>query len=441
MIKWVVYISLLCFAHYANGQWDHLTGFNSGNDTLNIQDFHFFNANEGIVVCSKSTENPNLLWGYVLKTTDGGNNWDTLRIMQDTVPVSLKFTSETVGHMLCKIPQHTEIRTFSTSDSGLNWTAKGLVINANPPYQDIEFYNDSVGVYSTNGFSAITNNGGVSWNLLNNVGSDNIILRNNFIILASGNGYGVSYDTLNSYSIGAIFESGSINSCDVAINNEDTTILVSALGGPGSEFGYPFFNYGMLAIGDFHKSQYDFFHFPEHRTRIVTFINGVIYVGCANLMSNGRRILKSIDGGSTWWSQEIIDMDLEDWLGVRLLKCLDNETCFAAQGKSLYKTTNGGGPLLEQVGQLVYSTPQEEEEENPDTAFLLYPNPFTNQLKIESDQEILTIQITDLNGKLVYSGTHNTKIVTLETASLSNAVYIITIEKAEETIRRKVVKW
>ena len=438
MMKWILYLSLFFSAHCSYSQWEHLASFNAGNDTINIMDFHFFNADEGLVFCSKTTTNPNHLWGYVMKTMDGGVSWDTLRVMQDTIPVSVQFTSEVVGHLLCKIPQHTDIRTFSTSDAGLNWTAKSLIVNANPLYQDIHFYNDTIGIYSTNGYSAITHDGGDSWDSLNNVGGGIISVTDGYVLLGSGSGFIYSYDTLHNYNSRSIISSASINEQDVLISSSDTTLFFSANGNNGNSLGYPHFNYGILV--NYNKNSEDIIivHFPEKYTRQIYSNGGYLLAGCIDLTGQGEQILKSIDNGQTWYTQEIIESNLIYSLGIQLIQCVNDTTCFATDRDRIYKTTNGGGPLIEQVGHQVFLGTDENVKQPSNLS--IYPNPTNNQVSISSSQTIQKVSIVDLNGRLVYSANPNGLKTTIQVGSLSRGVYVVHVQTTEAIFRRKIVK-
>lgn len=413
----------------------------SGNDTLNIKDFHFFDNDEGILLGRRNgnVNRPNR--AYVLRTTDGGMTWDTIQTYTDTVLLNLDFPSQTVGYISAVYPSSpvATIEIFKSTDGGLSWIElPNNGIDQTHMVHTMHFYDEEVGIVSRSGYSWITYDGGDSWDSLNNIGSENLIIHDTFILLADGNGYGVSYDTLNTYSIGSIFENGSINSCDLSISNGDTTLIVAALGGPGSEFDYPFTNYGMIGIGEFHTEQYDFYHFPEHRIRIVKFTDGEIYVGCTDLFGNERHILKSEDGGNTWWTQEIINLNEAAWLGIENIQCLDSDTCIAGDGYSLYKTANGGGPLLEQVGHQVFLGTDENVKQPYNLS--IYPNPTTNQISISANQIIQEINIVDLNGRLVYSESTNGLNTTIQVGTLSTGVYVVHVKTKEGSIRRKIVK-
>jgi hypothetical protein len=438
MMKWIIHISFLFSVHCSYSQWEHLTSFNSGSDTLNIKDFHFFNVDEGILFCSKSTENPNHLWGYILKTIDGGASWDTLRIMKDTVPISVQFTSEVVGHLLCKIPQHTEIRTLSTSDAGINWTAKSLILNANPPYQDINFYNDTIGIYSTSGFSAITHDGGDSWELLNNVGGGLLNIADGFVLLGSGSGFIYSYDTLHNYSSNSIISSASMNGQDLSITSSDTTLFFSANGNNGFSLDYPHFNYGILVNYNKNSEDITVVHFPEKYTRQIYSNGDYLLAGCMDLTGQGEQILKSIDNGQTWYTQEIIESNLIYSLGIQIIQCINDTTCFATDRDRIYKTTNGGGPLLEQVGHQVYLGTDENVKEQH--GLTIYPNPATDHLNIRASQPIQEITIVDLNGRLVYSEKTSDLNTTIQVGMLSTGVYMVHVQTEQDTFRRKIVK-
>jgi hypothetical protein len=70
------------------------------------------------------------------------------------------------------------------------------------------------------------------------------------------------------------------------------------------------------------------------------------------------------------------------------------------------------------------------------TGVMVYPNPVQNMLNIASNGTILSVTITDANGKVVFNG--NTKSVDI--TGLSRGVYFVSVVTAQGTSNTKFVK-
>ncbi|WP_276977591.1 T9SS type A sorting domain-containing protein [Flavobacterium filum] len=70
----------------------------------------------------------------------------------------------------------------------------------------------------------------------------------------------------------------------------------------------------------------------------------------------------------------------------------------------------------------------------------VYPNPFTNELYIKSDEPITSIQLFDLQGRLVIREVDvNYLDVTIPTTNLSGGVYILQLHSKHKELKRKVI--
>lgn len=79
-------------------------------------------------------------------------------------------------------------------------------------------------------------------------------------------------------------------------------------------------------------------------------------------------------------------------------------------------------------------------EEFLENDIIIYPNPSTTHINIDSETTINSVYLININGRVVYSEERNSKTKSINTTSLSGGVYIIQVETAGETIRRKIVK-
>jgi hypothetical protein len=70
-----------------------------------------------------------------------------------------------------------------------------------------------------------------------------------------------------------------------------------------------------------------------------------------------------------------------------------------------------------------------------------YPNPFTNNLNIQSDEDIKTVQVMDITGETacMYSNVNSSNLL-IPTDQLKQGIYIIVIQTATHTKTLKVIK-
>ncbi|MGE0561410.1 MAG: T9SS type A sorting domain-containing protein [Flavobacteriales bacterium] len=77
-----------------------------------------------------------------------------------------------------------------------------------------------------------------------------------------------------------------------------------------------------------------------------------------------------------------------------------------------------------------------------DSKFVVYPNPFSGVINVESinSSEELDISIFNTLGKLIYSQEHTEKITTIDMNNQPNGIYFIQINNSKQTITKKIIK-
>lgn len=70
----------------------------------------------------------------------------------------------------------------------------------------------------------------------------------------------------------------------------------------------------------------------------------------------------------------------------------------------------------------------------------VYPNPVTDEFKISSDYKIESIELFDMNGKLIRTALVNTNISVQDVHSLNKGTYIVRIRTDKGTVVQKIVK-
>jgi hypothetical protein len=72
-------------------------------------------------------------------------------------------------------------------------------------------------------------------------------------------------------------------------------------------------------------------------------------------------------------------------------------------------------------------------------AVSVYPNPTHSQLTIEADNDIQSIELTDVIGRVIIKKITEAKTITLPVSQLSKGVYLVTIESSGNTVVKKIV--
>ncbi|MCX6159918.1 MAG: T9SS type A sorting domain-containing protein, partial [Ignavibacteriae bacterium] len=350
------------------GQWVQQTLPVSGQ----IYDIAFFDANTGLVSMYNSSNNT----PYVLRTTNGGNNWISI---SNAVIYKLKIIdSQTVYGNGIRIGGPYKI--YRTFDRGINWDSvaeyTGYLV-----YTDISFINQNTGWIS--GFDGNINriykttNGGVNiFSISSNTGFGDLFFLKQPV---NGEYYGWNvtsgylFQTTNSGVNWTSVNNGVGNIGQVFFLNKDTGWCTA-----GYSSTYITTNGGINWIVQFYNSN----------------SGGEIYF--ANYRKGwqgGYQMFATTDGGTTWGTQnsplytntQIAFVDtLTGWTG----------TVYLA------KTTNGGG-LITYIGldSNNVSVPRSY------TLKQNYPNPFNPQTTIEfsiKENSSVNLIIYDITGKEIF---------------------------------------
>jgi len=109
---------------------------------------------------------------------------------------------------------------------------------------------------------------------------------------------------------------------------------------------------------------------------------------------------------------------------------------YAASGKVIYKTTNGGGPLLEPIESIVLSV------ENPFSRleFNIFPNPSSGIVTLEFEKPVNRLTVFDALGRLVYqeNSQYQTQLQ-IDLGHLPEGLYLVQVEGDGVVGSRKVV--
>ncbi len=146
--------------------------------------------------------------------------------------------------------------------------------------------------------------------------------------------------------------------------------------------------------------------------------------------------MKSIDGGGSWYKQDLVE---PGYYGTMQIFCPNDSVCYAVGGINgrIYKTSNGGGPLLEEVEQIVLSVKEIDDDLN----FSISPNPTKNWVTISSDKEkIKEVKVFDMQGKQIVSVYPNDFNATIDLSKFKSGIYLVQIMAGDKIRTGKVLK-
>ncbi len=68
------------------------------------------------------------------------------------------------------------------------------------------------------------------------------------------------------------------------------------------------------------------------------------------------------------------------------------------------------------------------------------PNPFSNEIKVISNQNIYAVEVIDMTGKVCFSSNPNSLTYSFKLDNMNNGIYFIRINNGEQTISKRIVK-
>src|SRR5690606_19687476 len=162
---------------------------------------------------------------------------------------------------------------------------------------------------------------------------------------------------------------------------KDHRFISSAIGSDGQALGYPNNSFGIITRGNVISQEWNISYFPFlsrvfdlswPSENIIYAVHNLYYTESPEEI---KFFMKSVDGGETWYRQETTE---PYYYGTQDIFCPSDSVCYAVGGNNayIYKTTNGGGPLLDEVEQIVLSVKEIDDDLN----FSIAPNPTSGQV-------------------------------------------------------------
>ncbi len=405
--KLIFFIFILTSFH-CKAQWNAVYE----KDSTVFLGMHFTSDSIGYVVGYR-INSLNYSIGQILKTTDGGNHWSKIyesNVPQTTNPASFAdfacvyFPTPNIGYVG---GDYSII--LKTTDAGQTWTAQSVP----------EIFFDTRMIYCTDSLTCFagkaymfkTFDGGLNWVVDSNASP---ILDVSFP--SPNRGYGIWANTIDGGNnwIEPQFPPTGLTpdyNCIHFVNDS-----LGWLGGMGSQ-GSPHFNYGKIAK----STDYGFswietnFQYEMLDIRDIVFINDTVGWACgAGQSGNSRQIIKTIDGGLNWHKQFL--NYTTNYSAVTQMQCLNDTLCYAVSGWQIFKTTNGGGPMIG-LG---------ENEKERSNKFEIYPNPALDRLFINGNYGNCSLLIINAQGQELksYSRIDNFGI---DISYLANGFYLYVI--------------
>ena len=352
--------------------------------------------NDSVGFAAATTANPNSIFRtYIFKTEDYWNSFDTIYEIDNLINSTqdliqdVFFLNDTLGWAVGRLPF-----TLKTTDGGQQWMELYHTPALN--HNEVVFLDSLYGLRIPNGTGqtyAITNDGGVSWRV-DTLGYDtrdvtlfdscHFYLNNDGAILKREN----CIDEIIPFP--TLYSNPRRTGTSIHIINDSLWIL-GALGNYFADY------FSSILRSNDAGNTWQITDFPfGGGMACFEFINDSVgYAGTGGSI-NHTGFLKTLDAGITWYEQQSPLDILGYHIGALDIECADNY-CYALNGFSILRTSNGGGPL----GQAW--TGQVEEEAKPENTMTLFPNPAQNEFHLNGLEAHRKYQVDvfDLAGKMI----------------------------------------
>lgn len=387
--------SYAAYIHKTTDGGDHWTQLGNLGTTNTMWDVYFVNENVGFITAMGGSR--------LYKTTDGGANWSVQWIGSTNGTLCITFVTDSIGYVC----GHGGLL-YKTIDQGNNWTK--LSPGTSIDLKELYFINDSVGWVS--GYNAsdvyFTYDGGNTW-------STSTIPTSAYLISPAhlvNRSYGFALATYSANG-SIIFRYGKYYSCyEVDIvracksyqwmdgkryneNNDSATYTVTT-------------DYDKLFA-----------------------LNLTIDTANIDVTVNNTSLTANAVNASFKW-----------------LDCNNNSSFLVGATNSIYTPTSNGSYAVEVTQNGCIDTsdcinvnlPTGVENLNSQNLFSVYPNPFKDQLTVETPKTAVII-IKDITGIVVYKNHLNSGKTSIDMPYLVSGLYLITITNEEYFITEKYIKY
>lgn len=416
MKKLTLFAAILMLSNMLSAQWIQLQNpYPNSNDTL--REIYFIDQDHGFLGGSYSEE------GHLMGTVDGGNNWTYEFGWVFLYPISITFSDQNNGWLLCS-----DNAVWHTSDGGFNLESWELMETQDFWGAESIYFTDSLngwictGHWGWNGdvleiYS--TNDGGLSWNesYADNGGRlSDIFFINDSTGWTVGDYSNVLYtdDKGDTWQLNSIYPLGQILRA-VQFIDEDNGCIV---GESTNETGVIF------------KSYDSGINWEQKLGDTVPPLNDLIFIDELNgwAVGNSGTILHTNNGGETWEYQEsgtIADLNKVCFVD------LNNGWICGLNGTILY-TDNGGTVGITETFR-------------KSNSMEVFPNPVTDIVTISFDleqNEKITLSVINNKGQEVKQmnfGEQEKGQIDLDCSSFSSGVYFINLQTEKGILTEKLI--
>ncbi len=341
---------------------------------------------------SQNTQNSD---GIIIKTEDAGETWETILPASGTVPgfEKIEFINDDKGFAV-------GYSAFKTEDAGETWEEITIANDVNR-YASLEFYNENIGIATAFvnvgvGFEVyVTNDGGDTWNVtsgINNIGSISLDYADETTLFSVGNNQIISKST-DGGDTWEVIRTGTPQFFNVEVAFKDLNNGVVS----GED--------GQLLTTHDSGETWDEFSTGYHN------FYGLTYIGDQILASGtDEDVYISQDNGSNW--DLVFDGD-------------GTATMYEIQ---LFE--DGSGLICGSQGTMLRFEDVILNTNTPDTpeGIAHFYIPSTKELTIASkNNTIENVTIYSLTGKLVKEVANTSNTAIINTSSLANGTYVVTV--------------
>jgi len=432
MRKWlnISVILVLLMPCISRAQFDSISNYDFWTD---LSDVEFLNDSVGFVVGSVGFT----ARAVILKTMDGGQNWDT--VFGPSKKGSFKdisFATDSIGFVCgpVEVALPEPVGIYRTFDQGNTWDYCGDSITMGTAFEVVEFNSNGIGIASKLGGATktfISYDWGNDWTEITNTGGPPVfsnVLRydvsekvNDTTFLMGVNSYFVTGNPETLQWTTSLLPFDYIRGIDAfGINS-----VIAA----GYMNASPW-NYGIAAVSNNGGVNWDFHNFEVDS---LFRINAVEAVDSNNIFICGQLnyVMKSIDGGQTWLRIPRTN-NWPELPNFSAMSCPSDSICYAVGPSGLIFKLSNGQDYVSSVSGLTL-----------EVDFKLYPNPVSDLIHIELDNSseiFYNISVSDIRGRVILHDMFSSSSKTINTSEWAKGVYNIVIYSEQGVGYKKIVK-
>ncbi len=350
-------ISYLLFPFKSSSQWVE----QNSTSTFYLSAVHFLNENTGLIGSAAPLPiNNNFVGGEIIRTTNGGVNWQRVLLDSNLRVKSFYFLDQNTGFAIGG-SYASSGKLLKTTNAGLNWS---VIINyytpGYPHFYNIYFASTLTGYLSSYNGIFKTINGGSNWNLL--------------FFVADGSSEYLSYKKIHFFDVNTgifLSDSGKIYKTTNAGINWQIFYVNSITTFRDITFINNLTGYAVGLQGKVIKTTDQGTTWQEINFGTVESLYSIKFTNIlTGYLTKDKGVLKSTDGGTSWL--EVLQQNNDS---IYALSFLNNDLGYVTGTKGkVFKTTTGGVIGINQISTEIPSEFNLEQN---------YPNPFNPATNIK----------------------------------------------------------